>query len=108
MQEIAADSASAPLAWSIRQGRLFRFAPAWAESPDRVTFDACSGDYWVLDALGYEVVSRLLGGGTLSTERLSIAIAQDGVPAVERNDLEMALERLAEAGLIQVASSATS
>ncbi len=108
MQEIAAAPASQLVAWSVRDGRLLRFAPEWPESSERVTFDACSGDYWVLDDLGYRVVRCLLDGGAMSTEHLDLAIARSGAPAVERGDLELVLERLSEAGLIQIAQACAS
>lgn len=108
MQEIAADPASKPIAWAIRDGRLLRFGPPWPESPDRVTFDACSGDYWVLDDLGHHVVRCLLDGGALSIEDLNVTMAQGRDPAFERGDLELVLERLSEAGLIQIARAPAS
>lgn len=108
MQEIAVDPASAPIAWAIRDGRLLRFGPAWPESSDRVIFDACSGDYWVLDALGHVVVRRLLDDGALSTERLNMALTQGSAPATEPGNLVIVLERLSEAGLIQTAAPASS
>lgn len=99
MQEIADRSAAEPAAWSIRSGRLLRFGPEWPESSDRLAFDACSGDYWVLDELGHHVVRRLLEGGVLSAEHLQPEAAlPEGA-----DGLEPVLARLLEAGLIQAA-----
>jgi hypothetical protein len=101
MQEIASGDAASLAAWTIRSGRLLRFGPDWPESSDRLAFDACSGDYWVLDALGHHVVQRLLGDGSRSSADMS----RDCAPAAESgfgtDVLEPALSRLFEAGLIQ-------
>lgn len=99
MQEIADRSAAEPAAWSIRSGRLLRFGPDWPESGDRLAFDACSGDYWVLDELGHHVVQRLLEKGALSAEHLQSAAGLSG----NADGLEPVLARLQEAGLIQAA-----
>lgn len=89
--------------WSIRSGRLLRFGPAWPESGDRLTFDACSGDYWVLDALGHYVVQRLLDTGVLSAAQLQSGAGRTPGLAGDVAELEPALARLREAGLIQPA-----
>lgn len=99
MQEIADRSAAEPAAWSIRSGRLLQFGPDWPESGDRLAFDACSGDYWVLDELGHHVVQRLLESGVLSAETLQ---PEAGLPGGVEG-LEPVLARLQEAGLIQAA-----
>ncbi|NCT83266.1 MAG: PqqD family protein [Comamonadaceae bacterium] len=57
-----------------------------------MAFDASSGDYWVLDALGHGVLQGLLDGGARSATQLNC-----GDPA----ELEPVLVRLRQAGLIQ-------
>jgi len=104
VQAVAADlGISGSPTWTVRSGRQLRFGPDWPESDDRLTFDACSGDYWVLDALGQRVVQRLLDSGAQSTAQLKAAAS----PVLGRtggvDELELALVRLLEAGLIQPA-----
>lgn len=88
-------------AWSIRSGRLLRFGPDWPESGHRLTFDACSGDYWVLDALGHRVVKCLLDQGAQSDSQLKSAVDRlSGLPG-DMGELEPVLERLLQAELVQ-------
>ena len=104
MQAVAADRAvTESAAWTVRSGRRLRFGPDWPESGDRLTFDACSGDYWVLDALGQRVVQRLLDCGAQSTAQLEAAASPVPGLAGGADELEPVLARLLEAGLIQAA-----
>jgi len=68
-----------------------------------LAFDACSGDYWVLDELGHRVVQSLLDRGVLSAEQLQSEAGQMPGWAVDADGLEPVLARLLEAGLIQPA-----
>jgi hypothetical protein len=81
-------------AWSIAAGRKLLFGPEWAESPDRLVFDACSGDYWVLDQDGHAALRSLLplttDGGPASSPLTKGATPDDAV-----------LTRLFEVGLIE-------
>lgn len=104
MQAIADRTAAYTAAWSIRAGRLLRFGPDWPEAEDRLVFDACSGDYWVLDDLGHAVVRQLLDGGVLTAEQLLPAVVLPG--ASDR--VNTVLEGLLEAGLIQTAPGSPS
>lgn len=80
--------------WTICSGRSLQFGPEWPESDARLAFDACSGDYWVLDALGRDVL-RLL----LDQRALSAAALQQQLGEVEK--LATALDSLSEARLIE-------
>lgn len=109
MQAVVADrGAPESAAWAVRSGRLLRFGPDWPESDDRLTFDACSGDYWVLDALGQLVVQRLIDRGAQSTAQLKAAASPMPGLAGGVDELEPALARLLEAGLIQAAHASVS
>jgi hypothetical protein len=72
-----------------------------------LAFDACSGDYWVLDELGHHVVQHLLERGTLSAEQLRSVAGQTPGSVFETDGLEPVLARLLEAGLIQPARDAS-
>jgi PqqD family protein of HPr-rel-A system len=82
---------------------LLRFGPEWPESDERLAFDACSGDYWVLDALGRQVMQRLLDGGAQSTAQLKATCASGLRGAGGADELDPALAQLLEAGLIEPA-----
>lgn len=93
-------------AWTIRSGRQLRLGPDWAESADRLAFDDCSGDYWVLDALGHGIVRHLLAReGHLSPAHASPPSATTPLTA---DLLAAALSELYDAGVVQPAALPTS
>jgi len=101
MQAVTDGDAALLAAWTIRAGRQLRLGPDWQESSDRLAFDDCSGDYWVLDALGQRIVSRLLRRQSgASPAPLGVNDAP-GVPAPSGHELQAALAQLLEAGVIQ-------
>jgi len=101
MQAVTDGHAAILAAWTIRAGRQLQLGPDWQESPDRLAFDGCSGDYWVLDGLGHWVISGLLQrqpGAPLARG------APSGMPAgvtVSNDELQAALAQLCDAGVIQ-------
>lgn len=88
-----------PLA--IRSGRMLKLGPDWLESDATLAFDACSGDFWVLDGLGRFIVERLLKGGPASPQTLQTEVAATPEIAHAADDLPAGLASLLEAGLLQ-------
>jgi hypothetical protein len=102
VQEVVARKSTPEAAgWAISSGRLLQFGPEWLESDERLTFDACSGDYWVLDALGRHVVQSLLDEGVQSTVQLEARCGPVLRGAADVDGIESALARLLEAGLVE-------
>lgn len=69
--------------YRLHPGRRLLHGPNWAEAAQRVVFDACSGDYWVLT----EAADKLLRS------------AIDGSPDGTADDRAL-LEELVQAGLL--------
>lgn len=103
MQGVAPGHAVEATAWAVRSGRDIRFGPDWPESGDRLAFDACSGDYWVLDELGHRVLRQLLDRAPLSAGQLRADLGLDTGETLADDGLAPVLARLQEAGLIQSA-----
>ncbi len=80
---------------------MVQLGPDWLESDATLAFDACSGDYWVLDGLGRFVVERLLEGGPASPQSLQAEVAATPAIAHAADDLPAGLASLLEAGLLQ-------
>ncbi len=87
--------------WVIRSGRDLRFGPDWPESSDRLAFDACSGDFWVLDELGHRVLQRLLDRAPLPAGQLQAEFGGRTGGSDVGEAMANVLARLQEAGLIQ-------
>lgn len=83
------------------RGRDIRFGPAWPESDARIAFDACSGDYWVLDGLGHRVLRRMLERAPFPAGQLKAELGLGTDETRADKDLAPVLARLQEAGLIQ-------
>lgn len=101
MQEIAGSRAAGPAAWAICSGRALRFGPDWPESDGRLAFDACSGDYWVLDVLGRDLLQLLIDQGAASTPALQVLASQRAAGDEDGASLEVVLASLTQAGLIE-------
>lgn len=86
---------------AVRSGRVLQLGPAWSDGEATLAFDAASGDYWVLDAVGRLVIACILDGGARSLTELASAIAATPALAHAGVDLPAVLEGLAQAGLLQ-------
>jgi hypothetical protein len=91
---------------AIHPGRTILLGPDWLESDATLAFDACSGDYWVLDGLGRFIVERLLEGRTASPQSLQAEVSSTPAIAHAADDLAAGIAGLLEAGLLQTVSGA--